>query len=112
MSTQSTLLIDWYCKQTLSQASRNTFCCLLGCYIGDFVIIDYFQFMEIDWPVSLIMTLAIINSIITTIILSKQMLFKLAFKTAICISLVSMISMEAVMNLPDYILTRGTILYW
>ena len=73
--------------------------------------------MEIDWPVSLIMTLAIINRIITsiileTIILSKQMLFKLAFKTAIGMSLVSMMYMEAVMNLPDYILTRGTILSW
>ena len=73
--------------------------------------------MEIDWPVSIIMTLAIINGIITsiileTIILSKQMLFKLAFKTAIGMSLVSMISMEAAMNLTDFILTGGAILTW
>ena len=73
--------------------------------------------MEIAWPVSLIMTLAIINGIITsiileTIILSKQMLFKLAFKTAIGMSLVSMVSMEAAMNLTDFILTGGAILTW
>jgi len=73
--------------------------------------------MEIAWPVSLIMTLAIINGIITsiileTIILSKQMLFKLAFKTAIGMSLVSMLSMEAAMNLTDFILTGGAILTW
>ena len=73
--------------------------------------------MEIAWPVSLIMTLAIVNGIITsiileTIILSKQMLFKLAFKTAIGMSLVSMVSMEAAMNLTDYILTGGAILTW
>ena len=73
--------------------------------------------MEIDWPVSLIMTLAVINGIITsiileTIILSKQMLFKLAFKTAVGMSLVSMISMEVAMNITDYILTGGAILTW
>jgi hypothetical protein len=63
------------------------------------------------------MTLAIVNGIITsiileTIILSKQMLLKLAFKTAIGMSLVSMVSMEAAMNLTDYILTGGAILTW
>jgi len=102
---------------TWLQASKNTLWCLLGCCIGDFGTIGFFQFMEIAWPVSLIMTLAIINGIITsiileTIILSKQMLFKLAFKTAIGMSLVSMVSMEAAMNLTDFILTGGAILTW
>ena len=73
--------------------------------------------MEIDWPVSLIMTLAIINGIITsiileTIILSKQMLFKLAFRTAIGMSLVSMVSMEFAMNASDIIFTGGAKLSW
>ena len=117
MSTQSTLTIDWYCIHTWLQASKNTMWCLLGCCIGDFGTIGFFQFMEIAWPVSLIMTLAIINGIITsiileTIILSKQMLFKLAFKTAIGMSLISMVSMEAAMNLTDFILTGGAILTW
>ena len=117
MSTQTTLTIDWYCVHTWLKASKNTLWCLLGCCIGDFGTIAFFQFMEIAWPVSLIMTLAIINGIITsiileTIILSKQMLFKLAFKTAVGMSLVSMISMEAAMNLTDFILTGGAILTW
>jgi hypothetical protein len=117
MSTQRTLAINWYCKHTWYKASKNTFWCLLGCCIGDFGTIGYFQFMEIDWPVVMIMTLAIINGIITsiileTIILSKQMIFKLAFKTAIGMSLVSMISMEVAMNLTDFILTGGAILTW
>jgi len=102
---------------TWLQASKNTMWCLLGCCIGDFGTIGFFQFMEIVWPVSLIMTLAIINGIITsiileTIILSKQMLFKLAFKTAIGMSLISMVSMEVAMNLTDFILTGGAILTW
>ena len=63
------------------------------------------------------MSLAIMNGILTSIaletyILSKQMSFSLAFKTAIGMSLVSMISMEAAMNLTDYILTGGAILTW
>ena len=79
MSILSTLTIDWYCMHTWLQASKNTLWCLLGCCIGDFGTIGFFQFMEIAWPVSLIMTLAIINGIITsiileTIILSKQKL--------------------------------------
>ena len=117
MSILSILTIDWYCMHTWLKASKNTLWCLLGCCIGDFGTIGFFQFMEIAWPVSLIMTLAIINGIITsiileTIILSKQMLFKLAFKTAIGMSLVSMLSMEAAMNLTDFILTGGAILTW
>ena len=117
MSTQSSLGIDWNCKVTWSMASKNTLWCLLGCCIGDFGTIGYFQVMEIDWPVSLIMTLAVINGIITsiileTIILSKQMLFKLAFRTAVGMSLVSMISMEVAMNITDYMLTGGAILTW
>ena len=117
MSRLSILTIDWYCIHTWLQASKNTLWCLLGCCIGDFGTIGFFQFMEIAWPVSLIMTLAIINGIITsiileTIILSKQMLFKLAFKTAIGMSLVSMVSMEVAMNLTDFILTGGAILTW
>ena len=117
MSTQSIKTLDWYCINTWLQASKNTMWCLLGCCIGDFGTIGFFQFMEIVWPVSFIMTLAIINGIITsiileTIILSKQMLFKLAFKTAIGMSLISMVSMEAAMNITDFLLTGGAILTW
>ena len=117
MSILNTLNINWLCIHTWLQASKNTLWCLLGCCIGDFGTIGFFQFMEIAWPVSLIMTLAIVNGIITsiileTIILSKQMLFKLAFKTAIGMSLVSMVSMEVAMNLTDFILTGGAILTW
>ena len=64
------------------------------------------------------MTLAIINGIITSIILETIILlrqnfnFKDAFKTAVGMSLISMISMEAAMNLTDYLLTGGAMLTW
>ena len=111
------LQIDWSCKQTWIKSSKNTLWCLLGCCIGDFGTIAYFQFMDIKWPVLLIMSLAIINGILTSItletyVLSKQMSLKLAFKTAIGMSLVSMVSMELAMNLTDIALTGGAILTW
>ena len=106
---------SWKCKKTWMTASYNTLWCLIGCAIGDFGTIAYFQFMEIEWPVILIMSLAIVNGILTSIaletfILSKQMSMKLAFKTAIGMSLVSMVSMELAMNLTDVALTGGAIL--
>ena len=109
--------INWRCKHTWKIASYNTSWCLLGCSIGDLGTIAYFQFLGIDWPVWAIMSLAIFNGLMTsiileTIILSRQMALKLAFKTAIGMSLISMISMEAAMNVTDVILTGGAILNW
>ena len=109
--------INWFCSNTWYKASKNTLWCLLGCCIGDLGTIAYFQFMEIKWPVLLIMSLAIINGILTSIaletfILSKQMPIKLAFKTAIGMSFASMVAMELAMNITDVALTGGAILTW
>ena len=108
----------WSCKHTWSRSAKNTSWCLLGCSIGDFGTILFFQLTQIPLPVLAIMTLAIINGIITSIILETIILlrqnfsFKLAFKTAVGMSLISMISMEIAMNLTDYLLTGGAILTW
>ena len=108
----------WSCKHTWSRSAKNTSWCLLGCSIGDFGTILFFQLTQITFPVLAIMTLAIINGIITSIILETIILvkqnftFKNAFKTAVGMSLISMISMEAAMNLTDYLLTGGAMLTW
>ena len=108
----------WSCKHTWSRSAKNTSWCLLGCSIGDFGTILFFQLTQIPFPVLAIMTLAIINGIITSIILETIILikqnftFKNAFKTAAGMSLISMISMEAAMNLTDYLLTGGAMLTW
>ena len=93
--------ITWKCKHTWRRASVNTLWCLLGCSIGDFGRIYFFQITQNPWSWSVlsIMILAIINGLITSImletfILSRQMDLKNAFKTAIGMSLVSMISMD------------------
>ena len=108
----------WKCKHTWLRSAKNTSWCLLGCSIGDFGTILFFQLTQIPFPVLAIMTLAIINGIITSIILETIILlrqnftFKNAFKTAVGMSLISMISMEAAMNLTDYLLTGGAMLTW
>ena len=111
------LAINWQCKHTWKTASYNTLWCLLGCAIGDLATIAYFQLMGIDWPVWAIMSLAIFNGLMTsimleTIILARQMTLKLAFKTAIGMSLISMVAMEAAMNVTDFVLTGGAVLTW
>ena len=114
----SSEVFHWSCKHTWSRSAKNTSWCLLGCSIGDFGTILFFQLTQIPFPVLAIMTLAIINGIITSIILETIILikqnftFKNAFKTAVGMSLISMISMEAAMNLTDYLLTGGAMLTW
>ena len=82
----------WSCKHTWSRSAKNTFWCLLGCSIGDFGTILFFQLAKIPFPVLAIMVLAIINGIITSIILETMILLKqnfslkLAFKTAVGMS--------------------------
>jgi hypothetical protein len=117
LAVPSTLSISWRCRHTWKTASANTCWCLLGCSIGDLGTIAYFQFMGINWPVAAIMALAIINGLITsivleTVILRRQMALKIAFKTAIGMSFISMIAMEAAMNVTDALLTGGAILTW
>ena len=108
----------WSCKHTWSRSAKNTSWCLLGCSIGDFGTILFFQLTQIPFPVLAIMILAIINGIITSIILETIVLlkqnftFKNAFKTAVGMSLISMVSMEIAMNLTDYLLTGGAMLTW
>ena len=109
---------NWSCKNTWNNSAKNTFWCLLGCSIGDFGTILFFQLTKIPFPVLAIMVLAIINGIITSIILETIILLrqnfslKLAFKTAFGMSLISMVSMEIAMNATDYFLTGGAILTW
>ena len=110
---------NWTDGSVWSKSAYNTMWCLIGCSIGDLGTIAAFQFIFTDsgWSTMSIMMLAMFNGITTsiileTIILSKQMILKEAFKVAIGMSLISMISMEAAMNIVDYLLTGGAMLTW
>ena len=112
------ITFNWSCKHTWKRSAKNTAWCLLGCAIGDLGTILFFQLTKIPFPVLGIMTLAIINGLITSIILETIILlrqnldFSKAFKTALGMSFISMVSMEIAMNLTDVILTGGAILNW
>ena len=107
----------WNCKHTWNKSGKNTFWCLLGCSIGDFGTILFFQLSSIVWPTLHIMILAIINGIITslmleTVILFNQMGLKKAFQTAIGMSFLSMIAMEISMNTVDWLVVGSAKLIW
>ena len=107
----------WKCKHTWRRSAKNTLWCLLGCSIGDFGTILYFQLNAINWPTLSIMILAIINGLITsiileTIILSRQMTIKAAFQTALTMSFISMLAMEIAMNSVDWLILGEAKLVW
>ena len=114
----NTSTFHWSCRHTWKRSAKNTGWCVLGCAIGDFGTILFFQLSKIPFPVLGIMTLAIINGLITSIILETVILmrqnfvFSKAFSTALGMSFISMISMEIAMNLTDFFLTGGAILTW
>ena len=110
--------LDWSCKHTWKRSAKNTMWCVIGCSIGDFGTILFFQLTQTPFPLIGIMILAIINGLITSIVLETFILIRQNFsfigaiKTASGMSLISMISMEVMMNLTDYLFTGGAILNW
>ena len=117
MSITTEQPISWTCKSTWKKACINTLWCLLGCSIGDLGTIFFFQITLIPFPLIWIMTLAIINGLITSVmletyILSRQMNLNDAFKTAMGMSFISMIAMELSMNAVDVIFAGGILVWW
>ncbi len=109
---------SWSCKRTWKRSAKNTIWCVIGCSIGDFGTILFFQLTQTTFPLIGIMILAIINGLITSIVLETFILIRQNFsfigaiKTASGMSLISMLSMEVMMNLTDYLFTGGAILTW
>ena len=111
------LSISWNCKHTWKKARLNTLWCLLGCSIGDFGTIYYFQNIDHTWSITSIMILAIFNGLLTSIILETFILLKQlglfnAIKTALGMSLISMVSMEIAINITDILITGGALITW
>ena len=110
-----TIVFTWRCGHTWRQAAIITWWCLVGCAIGDFGTILFFQWSGIEWPVMAIMALAIVNGLLTaialeTIVLLRQMAWASALRTACGMSMISMVSMEVAMNSVDVWVMGGAIL--
>ncbi len=108
----------WSCKHTWKRSATNTKWCLIGCAIGDFGTIAYFQFSAASASTLVIFLWATLNGIITSILLetyllvSQKMQLSQAFKIAVGMSLISMVAMEIAMNLTDYLITGGAVFVW
>ena len=120
-SESSQTEFNWSDGSVWKQSAHNTKWCLIGCSIGDFGTIAAFQFIPyldaLGWTTMMIMALAMFNGIMTSIVLEtfillKQMPLNEAFRVAVGMSLISMISMEAAMNVVDVVLTGGAKLTW
>ena len=106
--------ISWNCKSTWRTSSYNTLWCLLGCSIGDFGTIFYFQMIDHSLSIYLVMLIAIFNGLVTSIlletfILMKSFPFSESLNIAFKMSFISMIAMEISMNLTDLIFAGGTL---
>lgn len=110
--------ISWKNKNNWLKSAHNTKWCLIGCALGDFGTIAYFQFTEHNLSILTVMLLAMVNGLITSIIFETVILYRAKFslfdalKVALGMSFISMLAMEAAMNLTDFILTGGAILTW
>lgn len=108
----------WSNKANWIKSAHNTKWCLIGCAIGDMGTIGYFQIVEHSFAIWQVMALAIVNGLLTSILLETVILIKGGFKfsealkTAMGMSFISMLAMEISMNLMDYLVTGGAQLTW
>ena len=115
---QTSAAFNWSCKHTWKRSAKNTMWCVVGCSIGDFGTILFFQLTQIPFPILGIMILAVINGLLTSIMLETYILmiqqfnFTKALQTAFGMSFISMVSMEISMNTTDYLLTGGATIVW
>ena len=94
------------------RSAKNTLGCLVGCAIGDLGAIYLFQtyYAPLSIPSELwttVWVVAMSSGIVTSVILEtfilwKQLGPKEAFRTAIGMSMISMLLMEVAMNVVDY----------
>ena len=114
----------WQDQNVWKRASLNTLNCLIGCSIGDFMMIIFLQRFYPATSMTVQMILATIAGLITSVSLETILLrwrekfqWALAFQTAVSMSFISMIAMEVVMNTTDFMMTGGKAafgnpLYW
>ncbi|KAF9961212.1 hypothetical protein BGZ70_008339 [Mortierella alpina] len=100
----------WSDPTTWKTASTNTFRCLIGCTAGDMSMLFYLQSFHPTLSPGIAMAMAMASGITTSIALetvllrfskSSRMPWRAAFKTATGMSLISMLTMEAVENAVD-----------
>ena len=124
-STMAIGEFNWKDGSVWKQSAHNTKWCLLGCSIGEFGTLGYYQFagwpLDVEIGTNLFIFLAIlplINGLITSVILETillmrgQMDFMDSLKTALGMSFIGMLAMEIAMEGTDLLLTGGIGMVW
>ncbi|CAG8089757.1 unnamed protein product [Penicillium olsonii] len=116
----STLSLQfWNCKSTWRRAGVNTLRCLVGCTAGDFSALWILQTYYPELGMGTIMAMSMASGITTSIILetvllrrgADQLSWSRAARTAMGMSMVSMLAMELAENAVDYHLTGGMVAF-
>lgn len=114
-----TQLEFWQSTSAWRRAAINTFRCLIGCTAGDFSAMWSLQSFYPEIGIPSIMAISMASGLASSITLETVLLrygkdrleTLAALKTALGMSLVSMLSMEAVSNVVDYHLTGGVVTF-
>ncbi|KAE8420694.1 hypothetical protein BDV36DRAFT_293113 [Aspergillus pseudocaelatus] len=107
----------WNCRSTWKRAGINTLRCLVGCTLGDFSALWMLQTYYPALGMGTVMAASMASGITTSIILETvllrrgvdQLSWPMAARTAMGMSMVSMVAMEAAENIVDYHLTGGVV---
>ncbi|KZN84074.1 hypothetical protein EN45_111920 [Penicillium chrysogenum] len=109
----------WTCRSTWKRAGINTLRCLVGCTAGDFSALWILQTYYPEMGMGSIMALSMASGITTSVILetillrrgADQLSWPMAARTAMGMSMVSMLAMELAENAVDYHLTGGIVAF-
>ena len=115
---------SWSDTHAWKKSAQNTLNCLIGCSIGDFGTIIWFQTYHPEIHILKVMPLAMAMGLLTSIVfealilkLKEGMAWVQGIKMAFSMSFLSMLGMEFAENATDYFLTRGEVdpsepFYW
>ncbi len=114
------LTMTWTDGKLWRRSAVNTLWCLIGCSIGDMGVIAGFQFAAPEVATArplMVMAMAMLAGITTSVLLETVLLFRelglaRALRTALGMSMISMLAMETAMNVVDYFLAGGAQLTW
>lgn len=114
----------WVDGDTWRKAAAGTSTCLVGCSIGDFATVTGFALLRPQTSFAVVMPLAMAAGITTSMMLETLLLhlkeglgWHESLRTALSMSLLSMLAMELAENTTDYMLTGGKVppsepFYW
>ncbi|KAI0481903.1 hypothetical protein F4859DRAFT_513039 [Xylaria cf. heliscus] len=109
----------WTSAPLWRRAAINTLRCLIGCTSGDFSALWLLQTFYPEIGIGAIMGVAMVSGLTTSMLLETILLrygrdklsWANAAKTAVGMSFISMLTMEAAQNLVDYHLTGGAVAF-